>query len=85
MIKAFPGGKPYSHRKEPTAPHVFPDNDLPHGADVYKRQVLVSGRIKSTDEKILYTVDALHSAITAGQQVQFKYCDWNLQKRMRCV
>ena len=46
------------------------------------RKVLVSGRIKSTDEKILYTVDALHSAITAGQQVQFKYCDWNLQKRM---
>ena len=34
------------------------------------RKVLVSGRIKSTDEKILYTVDALHSAITAGQQVQ---------------
>ena len=46
------------------------------------RKVLVSGRIKSTDEKILYTVDALHSAITAGEQVQFKYCDWNLQKRM---
>ena len=29
------------------------------------RKVLVSGRIKSTDEKILYTVDALHTAITA--------------------
>ena len=39
------------------------------------RKVLVSGRIKSTDEKILYTVDALHTAITAGEQVQFKYCD----------
>ena len=46
------------------------------------RKVLVSGRIKSTDEKILYTVDALHAAITAGEQVTFKYCDWNLQKRM---
>ena len=46
------------------------------------RKVLVSGRIKSTDEKILYTVDALHRAITAGEQVQFKYCDWNLQKKM---
>ena len=46
------------------------------------RKVLVSGRIKSTDEKILYTVDALHAAITAGEQVQFKYCDWNLQKKM---
>ena len=46
------------------------------------RKVLVSGRIKSTDEKILYTVDALHAAITAGEQVQFKYCEWNLQKKM---
>ena len=31
------------------------------------RKVLVSGRLKSTDEKILYTVDALHAAITAVQ------------------
>jgi len=46
------------------------------------RKVLVSGRIKSTDEKILYTVDSLHNAITAGCQVQFTYCDWNLQKKM---
>ncbi|MGN0983255.1 MAG: helix-turn-helix transcriptional regulator, partial [Gemmiger sp.] len=46
------------------------------------RKVLVMGRIKSTDERILYTVDALHNAITNGVQVQFKYCDWNLQKKM---
>ena len=46
------------------------------------RKVLVSGRIKSTDEKILYTVDALHMAITAGEQVQFKYCEWSLEKNM---
>src|SRR5699024_10567478 len=46
------------------------------------RKVLVSGRIKSTDEKILYTVDALHTAITAGGQVQVIYCDWTLQKKM---
>ena len=50
--------------------------------DELDRKVLVSGRIKSTDEKILYTVDALHAAITAGEQVSFKYCDWNLQKKM---
>ena len=32
--------------------------------------------------KILYSVDTLHSAITAGNQVRFKYCDWDLQKQM---
>ena len=46
------------------------------------RKVLVSGRIKSTDERILYTVDTLHRAIMDGVQVQFKYCDWTLQKKM---
>lgn len=46
------------------------------------RKVLVSGRVKSQDEHILYSVDTLHAAITAGCQVQFKYCDWDLQKRM---
>ena len=47
------------------------------------RQVQVSGRIKSQDEAILYTVDTLHSAITAGVQVRFKYCDWTLEKKMK--
>ena len=46
------------------------------------RTVLVSGRVKSQDEKILYSVDALHTAITTGVQVQFKYCDWDLEKKM---
>lgn len=46
------------------------------------RKVLVSGRVKSQEEKILYSVDTLHSAITAGNQVRFKYCDWDLQKQM---
>lgn len=46
------------------------------------RRVLVSGRIKSQEEKILYTVDALHRAITAGCQVSFRYCDWTLEKKM---
>ncbi|MGN0974379.1 MAG: helix-turn-helix transcriptional regulator [Gemmiger sp.] len=46
------------------------------------RQVLVSGRVKSQEEKILYTVDTLHRAITAGCQVSFRYCDWTLEKKM---
>ncbi|MDD4851117.1 MAG: WYL domain-containing protein [Gemmiger sp.] len=46
------------------------------------RMVLVSGRIKSQEEKILYTVDTLHQAITKGCQVEFTYCDWSLDKKM---
>ena len=46
------------------------------------RTVLVSGRIKSQEERFLYSVDALHAAITGGWQVQFTYCEWNLDKKM---
>lgn len=46
------------------------------------REVLVSGRVKSQDEKIFYSVDTLHSAITQKIQVRFKYCDWDLHKKM---
>ena len=46
------------------------------------RKELLSGRVKSQEEKILYSVDTLHSAITAGNQVRFKFCDWDLQKQM---
>ena len=52
-----------------------------HQAEL-NRAVLVSGRIKSQDEKIFYSVDALHRALTEGCQVQFKYCDWTLEKTM---
>ena len=52
-----------------------------HQAEL-NRAVLVSGRIKSQDEKIFYSVDALHRALTEGCQVHFKYCDWTLEKTM---
>lgn len=51
--------------------------------DALNRQVLVSGRVKSQDEKIWYSVDILHSAITQGCQVTFKYCDWTTDKKMQ--
>lgn len=47
-----------------------------------RRQVLVSGRIKSPEENIYYSVDALHRAIDQGHQITFKYRNWNMDKRL---
>lgn len=40
-----------------------------------QRQVYVDGRPKSDSQTLLYSIDALHSAINAGKMVRFRYKD----------
>ena len=42
-----------------------------------KRNVLVSGRVKSMNESIYYNVDAIQEAITQNRQITFRYFDWD--------
>ena len=42
-----------------------------------KRNVLVSGRVKSMNESIYYNVDAIQEAITRNRQITFRYYDWD--------
>lgn len=46
------------------------------------RQVIMSGRIKTMNEKIYYNVDCIHEAIGKEHQIQFQYFQWNLNKEM---
>lgn len=48
-----------------------------------KRQVFTSGRVKSSNESILYTVDALHEAISSGKKLCFRYFEWTATKERR--
>ena len=43
-----------------------------------RRNVLVSGRVKSMNETIYYNVDAIQDAITQNRQITFRYFDWDL-------
>lgn len=47
-----------------------------------QRQVYVSGRIKSMNESIYYTVDAIHNAISENRKICFQYFQWNVKKEM---
>lgn len=47
-----------------------------------QRQVFVSGRIKTMNESIYYTVDAIHTAISENKKIKFHYYQWNLKKEM---
>ena len=47
-------------------------------AGLMKRNVLVSGRVKSMNETIYYNVDAIQNAISENKQITFSYFDWDL-------
>lgn len=49
-----------------------------HEAKLVRRDVLVSGRVKSMNETIYYNVDTIQEAIGQNQQITFRYFDWNL-------
>ena len=51
-------------------------------AQKLQRQVYVSGRIKTMNESIYYTVDAIHNAISENQKIKFQYYQWNIKKEM---
>ena len=49
-----------------------------HDARLMRRDVLVSGRVKSMNETIYYNVDAIQEAIAQNRQITFRYFDWDL-------
>ena len=51
-----------------------------HEGKQLQRQVVISGRIKTMNESIYYTVDELNAAINANRQVTFQYFQWNVRK-----
>lgn len=46
-----------------------------------QRQVLIAGRVKTMNESIYYNVDKLHTALSQGRQIRFKYFQWNVDKQ----
>lgn len=54
-----------------------------HEAKLVRRDVLVSGRVKSMNETIYYNVDAIQEAIGQNLQITFRYFDWNLDGKRK--
>ncbi len=46
-------------------------------AKLIRRNVVVSGRVKSMNETIYYNVDAIQEAIGQNKQITFRYFDWD--------
>ena len=54
-----------------------------HDAKLVRRDVLVSGRVKSMNETIYYNVDTIQEAIGQNRQITFRYFDWGLDGKRR--
>ena len=49
-----------------------------HEGGILKRQVVVSGRVKTMNESIFYNVDRLHEAIAQNSRIRFRYTEWGV-------
>ena len=43
----------------------------------------VAGRIKTENESIYYSIDAVHRAIQENLQISFAYMDWTIEKELK--
>lgn len=51
-------------------------------AEKLNRQVNVSGRVKTQNKRVYYSVDAIHEAISYNKQIKFQYFTWTVDKKM---
>jgi len=51
-----------------------------YDAGKLRRQVFIQNRVKSMNESIYYSVDALHEAITGGTKISFRYFHYSIRK-----
>ncbi len=54
-----------------------------HDAKLMRRDVLVSGRVKSMNESVYYNVDAIQEAIAQNRQITFRYFDWGMDGKRK--
>ncbi|MDE8707403.1 WYL domain-containing protein, partial [[Ruminococcus] torques] len=45
-----------------------------------RRQVFVSGRIKTMNETVYYRVDTSYNAISQNKKIKLQYYQWNVKK-----
>ena len=47
-----------------------------------QRQVVVSDRVKAGNEGIYYTIDVIYNCINNNHRLNFKYVNWNTEKKL---
>lgn len=80
LVDAVQASRFITKRKSDALIAKLEDLTSRHRAMALRRQVFVGGRVKSMNESAYYSVDAIHTAITARRMVSFQYFDFNAKK-----
>ena len=82
LVDAIQSSKFITEKKSNTLIKKLEKMVSEYEAQKLQRQVYVSGRIKTMNESIYYTVDAIHNAISENKKIKFQYYQWNVKKDM---
>lgn len=83
LIDAVQSSKYLTGKKSRELIEKLCDQCNEHDAALMRRNVLISGRVKSMNETIYYNVDAIQEAIAQNKQICFRYFDWDLAGKRR--
>lgn len=83
LIDAVQSSKYLTEKKSRELIEKLCDQCNEHDAALMRRNVLISGRVKSMNETIYYNVDAIQEAIAQNRQICFRYFDWDLGGKRR--
>ncbi len=78
LIDAVQSSRYLTERKSRELIEKLCDQCNEHDASLLRRNVFVSGRVKSMNETIYYNVDSIQEAIAQNKQITFRYFDWAL-------
>lgn len=78
LVDAIQSSKFITHKKSLSLINKLEKLVSESDGNLLQRQVYVTNRVKTPNEKIYYNVDELHIAIAEKKQIQFKYFRWEL-------
>ncbi len=80
LVDAVQASRFFTRRKSAQLIRKLEQLTSVHQAKALQRQVYVDQRVKTMNESIYYNVDKLHSALSSGSSVTFKYFEYNVKK-----
>lgn len=83
LVDAVQACKFMTQRKSNALIHKLEGLASVYQARQLQRQVYVTGRVKTMNESVYYSIDKLHAALSSGRAVTFRYFEYNVQKEKR--
>ncbi len=77
LVDAIQASKFLSEKKTRELIKKLEANISTYDATLLEREVTVSGRVKTMNESIYYSIDTIHSAMNDNKCIRFRYFSWN--------